>query len=247
MKRLTAVFLALLVLSASPAVAGEGGTVLVTGANRGIGLEYAKQLSAKGYTVIGTARKPQKADELDVVADRVEQLDVADPESVAALAERLDGVAIDILINNAGIFERQDVTIDEVDFDMMERTYAVNTVGPLRVTKALLPNLRAGKSKIVISMSSGLGSIEKSNGRWYAYRSSKTALNQINKIWSVELGPEGFICAVLHPGWVRTDMGGSNATYSPEESVAGLIQVIEGLDAEDNGRFYDFQGNAIPW
>ncbi|MGD8511534.1 MAG: SDR family oxidoreductase [Gammaproteobacteria bacterium] len=247
MKRLTAVFLALLVLSGSPALAGEGVTVLVTGANRGIGLEYAKQFSAKGYTVIGTARKPGQADELDVVADRVEQLDVADPKSVAALAERLDGVAIDILINNAGIFERQDVTIDEVDFDMMERTYAVNTLGPLRVTKALLPNLRAGKSKVVISMSSGLGSIEKSNGRWYAYRSSKTALNQINKIWSVELGPEGFICTVLHPGWVRTDMGGSNATYSPEESVAGLIQVIEGLDAEDNGRFYDFQGNAIPW
>ncbi|MGD1976423.1 MAG: SDR family NAD(P)-dependent oxidoreductase, partial [Gammaproteobacteria bacterium] len=148
MKRLTAVFLALLVLSGSPALAGEGVTVLVTGANRGIGLEYAKQFSAKGYTVIGTARKPGQADELDVVADRVEQLDVADPESVAALAKRLDGVAIDILINNAGIFKRQDVTIDEVDFDMMERTYAVNTLGPLRVTKALLPNLRAGKSKV---------------------------------------------------------------------------------------------------
>jgi NAD(P)-dependent dehydrogenase (short-subunit alcohol dehydrogenase family) len=247
MKRLTAVFLALLVLSGSPAVAGEGVTVLVTGANRGIGLEYAKQFSAKGYTVIGTARKPGEADELDVVADRVEQLDVADPESVAALAKRLDGVAIDILINNAGIFERQDVTIDEVDFDMMERTYAVNTVGPLRVTKALLPNLRAGKSKIVISMSSGLGSIEKSNGRWYAYRSSKTALNQINKIWSVELGPDGFIAVVLHPGWVRTDMGGPDATYSPEESVAGLIAVIEALDADDNGRFYDFKGEPIPW
>lgn len=247
MRSLTAVFLVLLVLFGGTASAGEGATVLVTGANRGIGLEYAKQLSAKGYTVIGTARTPEKADELDVVADRVEQLDVADPESVAALAERLDGVAIDILINNAGIFEREDVTIDKVDFDMMERTFAVNTLGPLRVTKALMPNLRAGKSKIVISMSSGLGSIEKSNGRWYAYRSSKSALNQINKIWSVELGPEGFICTVLHPGWVRTDMGGPNATYSPEESVGGLIRVIEELGAEDNGGFYDFQGNPIPW
>ena len=227
MKRLIAIFLCLSVcLGGRSVLAGEDVTVLITGANRGIGLEYAKQLSAKGYRVIGTARNPSQADELDVVADRIEQLDVADASSVAALADRLEGVAIDILINNAGIFPREDVTLDKVDFEMMERVLAVNTLGPLRVTRALMPNLQAGKRKIIVSMTSGLGSIEKSNGRWYAYRSSKTALNQINKIWSVELGPEGFICTVFHPGWVRTDMGGPDATYSPEESVAGLVRVI---------------------
>jgi len=234
-------------LSANVSVADQATTVLITGANRGLGLEYARQFAEKGYEVIGTARAPEKAGELAAVADQVEPLDVTDPDSVAALADRLDGKAIDILINNAGIFDRRDVTLDEVDFEVMERTFTVNTLGPLRVTQALLPNLRAGQRKIIVGMSSQLGSIENSNGRWYAYRASKTALNQFNKILSVELGPEGFICTVLHPGWVRTDMGGSNATYSPQESVAGLVKVIEGLKPEDNGQFYDFHGETIPW
>jgi NAD(P)-dependent dehydrogenase (short-subunit alcohol dehydrogenase family) len=247
--RITTVILSavLLWMPAGVGQADDKTTVLITGANRGLGLEYARQFAARGYEVIGTARTPAEADELAAVADRVEQLDVADAASVAALAERLDGVAIDILINNAGIFDRADVTLDKVDFDIMERTFAVNTLGPLRVTRALLPNLRSGQRKAIVSMSSQLGSIENSNGRWYAYRASKTALNQFNKILSVELGPDGFICTVLHPGWVRTDMGGPNATYSPQESVAGLVRVIEQLDAQDNGRFYDFQGNPVPW
>lgn len=248
MKRSQRLFaLALLCICGADAFAGDSLTVLITGANRGLGLEYAGQFAERGYTVIGTARRPAEADELAVVADRVEQLDVADPASVAALAKRLEGVPIDILINNAGIFERQDTTIDGVDYEMMERTFAVNSLGPLRVTQALLPNLRAGNRKLIVSMSSQLGSIENSNGRWYAYRASKSALNQFNKIWSVELGPEGFTCVVVHPGWVRTDMGGPNATYGTEESVAGLVGVIDGLSQEDNGRFYDFQGEPIPW
>jgi NAD(P)-dependent dehydrogenase (short-subunit alcohol dehydrogenase family) len=234
-------------LSSFPALAAAETTVLITGANRGIGLEYARQFAAKGYTVIGTARSPEKAEALAKVADRVEQLDVADGASVAALAARLDGVPIDILINNAGIFDRRDVTFDQVDFEVMARTFDVNTMGPLRVTKALMPNLRAGERKVVIGMSSGLGSIENSSGRWYAYRSSKAGLNMVNKILSQELGEQGFIFTVLHPGWVQTDMGGPNATYTPEQSVAGLVEVIEGLGPDNNGGFYDFQGETIPW
>ena len=229
------------------AVADDSPTVLVTGANRGIGLEYARQFKAQGYTVIGTARDPADAKELSDVADRVEQLDVADAASVAALARRLDGVAIDILVNNAGIFDRGDVTVDKVDFATMERTFAVNTLGPLRVVQALLPNLRKGQRKVIVNMSSQLGSIENSNGRWYAYRASKAALNQVNKTLSAELGPEGFICTVLHPGWVQTDMGGAGATYTPEQSVGGLIAVIGKLKPSDNGRFFDFKGEPIPW
>jgi len=229
------------------AIADESRTVLVTGANRGIGLEYARQFSARGYKVIGTARDPGDAKELSAVAARVEQLDVADAASVAALARRLEGVPIDILVNNAGIFDRADTSIDKVDFGMMERTFAVNTLGPLRVVQALLPNLRLGQGKTIANMSSQLGSIENSNGRWYAYRSSKAALNQVNKVLSAELGPDGFTCVVLHPGWVRTDMGGENATYSPQESVTGLVTVIENLKPADNGRFFDFKGNPIPW
>jgi len=232
---------------AGMATAASGPAVLITGANRGIGLEYARQFAAKGYRVIGTARDPGDAKELSDVASRVEQLDVTDAASVAALARRLSGVPIDILVNNAGVFDRRDVTIDKVDFAMMEQTLAVNTLGPLRVTQALLPNLRAGKGRTIVSMSSQLGSIEGSNGRWYAYRTSKAGLNQINKTLSAELASEGFTCVVLHPGWVRTDMGGANATYAPEESVSGLVAVIEKLTPADNGRFFDFKGNRIPW
>jgi NAD(P)-dependent dehydrogenase (short-subunit alcohol dehydrogenase family) len=222
-------------------------TVLITGANRGIGLECARQFAARGYTVIGTARDPADAAELSVVADRVEPLEVTDAASVAALARRLQSVTIDILVNNAGMLDRTDVGIDTVDFAMMERTLAVNTLGPLRVTQALLPRLRAGKRRTIVNLSSELGSITECGDRWYAYRASKAALNRITVTLSVELAPEGFVCVVLHPGWVRTDMGGAAATYSPEESAAGLIAVIEKLGPADNGRFYDFTGKPIPW
>ena len=239
--------LTLLLALATPVHAAEQLTVLVTGANRGLGLEYARQFAAKGYRVIGTARDPQGATELADIADRVEALDVADAASVSTLAERLKEVPIDILVNNAGMFDRGDVSIDKVDFDVMEQTFQVNAFGPLRVTQALLPNLRLGQRKQIVNMSSQLGSVQNSDGRWYAYRASKSALNQINKILSVELGPEGFVCVVLHPGWVRTDMGGAAATYSPEESVAGLIGVIEQLDSGKNGGYFDLKGQVIPW
>jgi NAD(P)-dependent dehydrogenase (short-subunit alcohol dehydrogenase family) len=248
MKLINALAISVILGASIPAShAADKPTVLVTGANRGIGLEYARQMAGQGYRVIGTARNPAQANELAAIADRVEALDVADAASVAALAERLEGEAIDILINNAGFFDRADVSIDKVDFELMQQTLAINTLGPLRVIQALLPNLRKGQRKLIVSMSSQLGSIEQSNGRWYSYRTSKAALNQINKTLSAELAPEGFVCVVVHPGWVRTDMGGAAATYTPKESVAGLLQVIEKLGPADNGRFYDFKGESIPW
>jgi NAD(P)-dependent dehydrogenase (short-subunit alcohol dehydrogenase family) len=233
--------------SGSASQAADKLTVLVTGANRGIGLEYARQFADKGYRVIGTARDPAAAAELAEVADRVEALDVSDATSVAALATRLAGEPIDILVNNAGIFDRGDTSIDKVDFAQMEQTLAVNTLGPLRVIQALLPNLRQGQRKLIVNMSSQLGSIAGSTGTWYAYRTSKAALNQITRTLSVELAREGFVCVVVHPGWVRTDMGGAAATYSTEESVSGLVGLIEKMGPADNGRFFDFQGKTIPW
>jgi NAD(P)-dependent dehydrogenase (short-subunit alcohol dehydrogenase family) len=224
------------------------GVVLVTGANRGIGLEFVQQLQAKGYDVIGTARKPESADELKATGARVEQLDVTDAASVAALAESLDGEAIDILINNAGMLNRTDSTLDTLDFEVMERSFQVNSLGPLRVTQALLPNLRAGEGKKVVNITSRMGSIEQtSGGGAYSYRTSKTALNMINKIISLELADEGFINIVMHPGWVRTDMGGENATLSKTESVSGMLGVINGLTAESNGRFFNYDGSDLPW
>ncbi|MBT8074264.1 MAG: SDR family oxidoreductase [Xanthomonadales bacterium] len=229
------------------ASANDKGVVLVTGANRGLGLEFVQQLQAKGYEVIGTARSPQKATELKATGARVEQLDVADAASVAALAERLGNTPIDILINNAGMLNRADSTMDALDFDVMERSFQVNSLGPLRVTQALLPNLNAGKGKTVVSITSRLGSIELSTGGLYSYRTSKTALNQINKIMSSELAPQGFTCVVMHPGWVQTDMGGPNATLTKPESIAGMLGVIESLTADSTGKFFNYDGTELPW
>lgn len=223
------------------------GTVLVTGANRGLGLEFAAQLQSKGYTVIGTARKPDQATQLKATGARVEQLDVASQSSVDALAERLAGVPIDLLINNAGMAARGDSSLETVDYAAMERTFQVNSLGPLRVTQALLPNLQAGNKKIIVHITSRLGSIELSDGGMYSYRTSKTALNQINKIMSVELAPQGFTSVVMHPGWVQTDMGGASATLTKPESISGMLGVIDGLTIDDTGKFYNYNGEKLPW
>jgi NAD(P)-dependent dehydrogenase (short-subunit alcohol dehydrogenase family) len=249
MKILTFVTTVLLVCLSLPTntYANNKGIVLVTGANRGLGLEFTKQLQETGYEVIGTARSPGKADELKATGARVEQLDVASPESVEALANRLNGVPIEMLINNAGMLNRSDSSLDTLDFEVMERTFQVNSLGPLRVTQALLPNLQAGKKKTIVNISSIMGSIELSSGGSYSYRTSKTALNQINKIISAELAPQGFTSVVIHPGWVRTDMGGSGATLAVPESISAMLEVIEGLTIESTGKFYNYDGEELPW
>jgi len=240
--------LLLLCLSlATPVWAAKDGTVLVTGANRGLGLEFVKQLQEKGYKVIGTARKPGSATELKATGARVEQLDVASQSSVDALANTLKGVPIDMLINNAGVANRADSSLETLDFDAMERTFQVNSLGPLRVTQALLPNLKAGQQKSIINITSRLGSIELSTGGLYSYRTSKTALNQINKIISQELAPLGFTSIVMHPGWVKTDMGGAEATLTIPESISGMLSVIDGLSAGKTGKFFNYDGQEIPW
>ena len=247
---LAAALCLLLSLSWSMGVAaGESkGTVLITGANRGLGLEFARQFSSAGYTVIGTAREPHEATDLYALKVRVEQLDVANPASVQDLAGRLEGVPIDILINNAGIMGADAPTFMSLDVDSLDQTLQVNTLGAMRVTQALYDNLKLGKAKKIIQITSELGSISlNTRGGLYGYRISKAALNMFNKTLADELGGKGFTCVVLHPGWVQTDMGGSNAPLTPEESIRGLIKVIEGLKHADNGRFLDYTGREKPW
>ncbi|MEM1111992.1 MAG: SDR family oxidoreductase [Pseudomonadota bacterium] len=222
-------------------------TVLVTGANRGIGLEFARQLEARGMNVIGTARKPDEAAELRETGARVEQLDVTDSESLAALAARLDGVPIDMLINNAGVGGQPAASFMDTDFEQVEATFAVNSLGPMRVTQALMPNLEAGRHKTIIQISSVMSSIERNGGGYYGYRASKAALNMLTRTLALELYGDGFICVLLHPGWVQTRLGGPGARKSPEQSVAAMLDVIAGLDEGDNGRFYDYEGRPIPW
>ncbi|MGB5578354.1 MAG: SDR family oxidoreductase, partial [Woeseiaceae bacterium] len=213
-------------------------TVLITGANRGLGLEFARQYAADGWNVIGTARSPAKADELNALSVEVVQLDVANPASVDALAESLAGRPIDLLVNNAGIFPRVN-KIEAINFDDYSRTIAVNALGPIRVTRALLGNLRLGKSKTIVNITSRLGSIALNDfGGFYGYRESKAALNMFTKTLAIELGPEGFTCLTIHPGWVKTDMGGANANLTPEESIRGMRGVIQKLGPADTGTYW---------
>ena len=233
-------------LSATPALADESPTVLITGANRGLGLEFARQYAETGWRVIGTARRPAQADDLRALDVEILELDVTERDSIAALAAAIEGRAVDMLINNAGIFPRVS-DIESVNADDYQRTLMVNTLGPVLVTQALMPNLRKGELKRIVNITSGLGSIAMSSGGFYGYRESKAALNMFTKTLAAELGPDGFICLVIHPGWVRTDMGGAGANLSPEQSVSAMRGVIDNATAEDNGTYRGYNGESVAW
>jgi NAD(P)-dependent dehydrogenase (short-subunit alcohol dehydrogenase family) len=222
-------------------------TYLITGANRGIGLELSRQLRAAGQRVIATARRPEDAGELAALDVRLEELDVTNPGSVSSLVDRLAGEPIDVLINNAG-YGVKDVDLASLDIESLAVFFQVNSLGSLRVTKALLPNLRSGERKIVAQMTSKMGSIaDNSSGGAYGYRASKAALNAIHQSLAIDLAGEGFTCVALHPGWVRTEMGGAAAPLDVTESTVGLLRILEGLAPGDSGAFLDFDGNTIPW
>ncbi len=218
-------------------------TALITGANRGIGLELARQLAKRGDEVIATCRT--RSEELDRLGVRVEaEVDVADDASVAALASRLSGRTIDLVVNNAGILTRE--SLDDLDFGRIRREIEVNALGPLRVTKAVLPLLRKG-SKIAI-MTSLMGSMgDNGSGSMYGYRMSKAALNAAGVSLARDLAPRGISVAILHPGYVRTDMTGGRGGDSPEDSVRGLLQRIDELTPETSGRFVRATGEPLPW
>ncbi|MCE9592679.1 MAG: SDR family oxidoreductase [Planctomycetes bacterium] len=222
--------------------------MLVTGANRGLGLEFAKQYQAAGWNVIATAREPEKATELKALGVRVEALDVANAKSVAALAERLKDQPIDLLINNAGVGSIDAKKAQDIDLAAYEHVFQVNALGPVRVTQALLPNLRAGKGKQVASISSQLGSIAgNTHGNYYAYRESKAALVMFMRSLAAELKSEGFVCIAMSPGWVKTDMGGPDAPLTPEQSITGMRKVFDGLKPDDSGKSWYYDGTELPW
>jgi len=249
---ITIVALTASLLSVGASAAGEvdsakAPSVLITGANRGLGLEFARQYAADGWQVIGTARKPDDAVELKALRVRTMPLDVTSQQSVDALAEALDGHSIDLLINNAGIFPRVS-TIADINIDDYSRTLAVNLLGPVRVTRALLPNLQGSELKTVINITSQLGSIGlNTSGNFYGYRESKAGLNMFSRTLAKELAGDGFTVVTLHPGWVRTDMGGANAPLTPEKSVSMMRSVIDGLTPVANGTYLSYKGEEVPW
>jgi NAD(P)-dependent dehydrogenase (short-subunit alcohol dehydrogenase family) len=229
-------------------------TVLITGANRGIGLEFTRQYLDDGWQVLACCRDPKKADALNGLAADHEALemvplDVSDMASVSKAANALEGRAIDLLINNAGIFGPRDrAALGDVDYDGWAEVMDVNVMGPMRVAGAFAANLALSTHPVLATISSKMGSMGANvSGGNYIYRSSKAAVNAVVKCLSLDLGPKGVIVAAFHPGWVQTDMGGGAADITVEESVTGMRRVIAGLKAQDNGGFFNYDGAPLPW
>jgi NAD(P)-dependent dehydrogenase (short-subunit alcohol dehydrogenase family) len=234
-------------------------TILVTGANRGLGLEFAKQYAAAGWNVLATARVPKAATDLQDLAKNhpnveVYALDVADEDSIQDLADALDGKPIDVLIHNSGVYPRDGQKIKEIDYDGWRTAFETNVFGPMRVTEALLENVAVSERKQIAAISTSMSSLRAVQGgsvaqagTSYQYRSSKTALNMAISILAKELDPRGISVVLFDPGWVKTDMGGPRAQLTPEESVGGMRRVLAGNPKEIAGKFLGHDGTQRPW
>lgn len=224
-------------------------TVLITGAGRGLGLELTRHFAEDGWTVLAGLRDMENAPALARIKGDVAAvpLDVADPASVAILGERLAGTPIDMLINNAGIYGPRGVALGSIDYDSWRQVFEVNTLAPMRLAEAFIGHLREGQGRKIVTISSKMGSMGDASGGEYVYRSSKAAVNAAMRNLALDLAPEGFTVVVLHPGWVRTDMGGPGAAIDTVESVTGLKRVIDGLTPSETGGFFNYDGSPIPW
>ena len=223
---------------------------MITGTSRGIGLEFARAYSEAGWSVIATLRDGGDTDGLAALPGSVTpvQLDVADPASVAILGERLKGVALDLLIANAGVYGPRGVPLGRISYPDWQAVMAVNVFGSIRVIETFLEHLRAGSGRRIVAITSKMGSIaDNGSGGTYPYRSSKAALNAAMRSVALDLAPEGFAVGVLHPGWVKTEMGGPHALIDTATAVAGMRRVIDGLTVANTGRFWNYDGREIPW
>ncbi len=225
-------------------------TVLITGANRGIGLEMARIYAGQGDTVIACCRDPRSADALKEIANvHVQKVSVGDADSVAAMASDLEGTPIDVLLNNAGTGgpAYEDQTVSKMDFEGWAETFNVNTMAPVRVMHALHDNLKLADNPKVVTITSQMGALDLDMTVAYAYCTSKAALNKFMKMAAIQLAEENIAVCVIHPGWVRTDMGGPKADISPEESAEGIVNVIAGLNADNSGSFWKWDGEVHAW
>ena len=227
-------------------------TVLITGANRGIGFEFARQYAQDGWRVHATARDPERASALSDLAKAqggrvvIHALDVTDDAAIKALTAQIDE-PIDLLINNSGVAGQGAAMLGATDKQAWLETFATNVIAPMHVTEALLPQLERGGRRLIVTISSRMGSSEANLAGPYAYRSSKAAVNRVMKGLAQDLGPRGFTVVSFNPGWVRTDMAGPNAPLSPEESIGAMRHVIANLTPADNGRFINYDGAPVPW
>jgi NAD(P)-dependent dehydrogenase (short-subunit alcohol dehydrogenase family) len=226
----------------------------MTGANRGLGFEFARQYLADGCQVYAACRNPQSASELRRLADasddklQILALDVIDPVSVQAAAAKLDRQAIDLLLNNAGIGGPRGQSVGNIDYEAWAKVLDVNTMGPLRVSEAFVDHVAQSERKLIVTITSGMGSLaDNTSGGAYAYRSSKAAVNMVMRSLAIDLAPRGIACVVINPGWVLTDMGGPHATLTTAESVKKLRRLIETLGPGQSGKFFNYDGREYAW
>ena len=229
-------------------------TYFITGCNRGLGLEFVQQLLARGQRVIATCRDIATAIDLTALTLKhsgqlsLVEMDVSDEASMREAVALLNDEAIDVFINNAGVYGPRDANFGNVDGPAMAEVLYTNAVAPVLLTQLLIDNVRKGSGKKLVYVSSKMGSIaDNGRGGSYIYRSSKTALNSVVKSLALDLAPEGIATATLHPGWVRTDMGGPNGLIDAPESVSGMLNVIDGLSVANTGQFFSYDGSTIAW
>jgi len=228
-------------------------TILITGANRGIGLKLSEQFAEDGWQVLACCRNPADAGELQALSERglaieVHALDVTNYEQMAALADQLANRPIDILLSNAGIYGSKGVSFGEIDAEEWRQVLEVNTIAPLMLVQTFVEQVAASQQRLVAVISSKVGSIaDNSSGGSYIYRSSKTAVNQVVKCLSIDLADRDISVISLHPGWVQTEMGGPNAEISTDESVSGLKGILQTAGLAQSGHFIEYDGSSIPW
>ncbi|MGH8149229.1 MAG: SDR family oxidoreductase [Steroidobacteraceae bacterium] len=230
-------------------------TVLVTGASRGLGLELVRQYAAEGWKVLACARAPGKAADLQRLSREsggrvaVHRLDVTDVEAIGALARELHGQPVDVLINNAGTMGGRGSGFGSSDYAAWDDIFHLNAFAPMRMAEAFAPHVAGSDQKKLVSVSTIMASIARNEtGGFYAYRASKAALNALMVSLAIDLGRRhGILAAVVHPGWVRTDMGGPRADIDAPTSVAGMRRIIAGLTKERAGRFWSYDGTELPW
>jgi NAD(P)-dependent dehydrogenase (short-subunit alcohol dehydrogenase family) len=227
---------------------------MITGANRGLGLEWTRQYAEAGWQVFASCRRPEEADDLRTLADShprvsLHRLDVTDSEQLRTLQLDLEEARFDVLLNNAGVYlDKFTGDFGGIDYDVWLRTFAVNTLGAVRVSEAFIEQVARSEKKRVVAISSHMGAIaEIAAPGNYAYRSSKTALNAAMKGLSLLLVQRGIGVLLLHPGWVKTRMGGPDAPFTPEQSVRGMRALVDNFKPEMNGRFFRHDGSEIPW
>jgi NAD(P)-dependent dehydrogenase (short-subunit alcohol dehydrogenase family) len=233
--------------------------VLITGANRGLGLEFVKQYASENWTVVATARDPEQARELKRIASHhqavsIHALDIADDDSIEELVGELDEKAIDLVIHNSGIYPHKGQKFGEIDYDRWSEALVTNLFGPMRLTEALVENVAASERKQIAAISSSMASLRAVQGGSvatagvaYQYRTSKTGLNMAMSILAKELAPRGISVVMIDPGWVKTDMGGPNAQLTPEQSISGIRKVLAGNPMEISGKFIGYDGVVRPW